>query len=257
VILILITVFGYCQPILAGDLGTLVPGPNNAKTITIDLISKHIPPETHYVQIMFANFENGNHIFLTTEDNQLLSSESIEVPVEKKETSYDLLLQSDFSASPDIYFFVLYTYTVKNGKFISESQQYHIYYFIISKWIILEETTPWYPPPTGESWEQAAIAQHTIKVAANDNWELSLKSLQNYPGLHAVSIEKEPEFPRPPLDLVVDCNLTKILEGSKTSTTETGDRVFTIILYFDDWTNLPAGQIDISLYLEAQIASMF
>lgn len=253
--LILIAVFCCCQPVSAGDLGTLLPGPSNTKTITIDLISSNNPSETHYVQIMFANFDNGNHIFLTTESNQLLSSEPIEVPVNKKETSYNLFLQSDFSAPPGIYFFILYTYTVKNGKLISESQQYLIFFFVISKWIILEETTPWYPPPTGEPWEEATVAQHTIKIAANDNWELALKSLQNYPGLHAVFIEKEPEFPRPPLDLTVDCTLTKAIEGS--NTTEVGVKTFTILLYFDDWTALPAGQIDISLYLEAQIVSTF
>ena len=255
--LILIAVSCYCQPVLAGDLGTLAPGQNNAKTIAIDLISKHNSSEIHYVQIMYANFDNGNHIFLTTEDNQLLSSVPIEVPVENKEVSYDLFLQSDFSAPPGIYFFMLYTYTAKKGKLISESQQYHVFFFIISKWIILEETTPWYPPPIGEPWEESTIAQHTIRIAANDNWELALKSLQNYPGLHAVFIEKEPEFPRPTLDLTVDSTLTKVIEGSKTNTTESGVKIFTILLYFDDWTSLPAGQIDISLYLEAQIVSMF
>lgn len=254
VLLIVITILCNVHPVLASDLGSLVPGENNAQTITIG-ISKHLKPENHYAQILDTNFVNGNNVFLTTNDGRLITSEPTEVFVNKKDTSYNLTLQIEPSIAANTYWFILYTYTTKNGKLIAESQKTELYSFEIGKWITIEEITPWYHFSFNETWAANSLSLHTIKIMANDDWSLYAKCTQDYQGLHAVFIEKDPEFVSFPTDFLVTQDLLEVLKGSKTTGTKTEEKVITIVLYFDDWTAIPAGKIDISLYLEARITT--
>lgn len=237
---------------LASDLGTIVPGKDLVQPLTIQ-IDKHKKPEHHYAQILDTNFDLGRFASITTNDGSQVGNQSVEVFVEHKDTSYDLFLEVKPWIPAGDYYFVLYTYSIKNDKLIFESQTIETYYFSVPSWILLEEIDLWYPPLSGQHWELNAISYHTFRVAANYNWKLSIRSIQGFPGLHGVFIENNSEINLPVKDIIIDNQLKEVLKDTKTVSEDKTWQVYTLILYLDDITVLPAGFVDILLYLESSI----
>lgn len=236
---------------LAADLGTLIPGINNSITISIDFLDKdkQEPPENRYAQIINSNFNPNESIYLQTLDGTTITTLPTYIYVEKKATSYKLFLSCQEDTPGGFYNFSLYLFTNKNGKI--EGEQYLDFTFRIERNITLTEIPLWNPPSLGEPWESQILSRHTIKLTANHDWKLYLKAFESLQGLHAVIIQRNPENLSSPIDVIVSTNLTQVLEGSSTKNNQEKAIVFTILTYAEDQRLLPAGSIDITIFLEA------
>ncbi|HOA91700.1 MAG TPA: hypothetical protein PLN81_05030 [Bacillota bacterium] len=253
VLLLLLTVSIYADPII--DLGVLTPGSDNVMELEIPLWIHSRENEVHYVRYEWRsdNFTTPP-IWLKTEDGKVVRGEVVEVPVEKHDTSYPLYLSSDAFAPPGTYQFTICTYSINpnSGSEYPHSRQYFTYAFTILPELLIEQTDLWPPPETGQPWESSTVSKHTLRIKSRDPWELSIQGLKVVDGLHAVVFDKYGNVLSQPKIVPVTHDKQWVCEGGPTVDMPDNEMVFTVVLYIEDYTVVPAGQAELQVYLEVR-----
>ncbi|MDD2430230.1 MAG: hypothetical protein PHD88_02700 [Firmicutes bacterium] len=241
------------QTAFAFDLEILKPRPENYIEVVVYLNHDARQYEEHYVMFTSKNFKTPP-IYLNTTDNKVVSYDETRVPVEKHDSTYKLYLSCDFGTLAGEYQFTIHTYALNpnSGKIDEKTVQNLNFTFQIAPVLTLEEIEVWHPPKTGESWESNIVSTHTLRVTSTENWQLSLQGIQSCEGLHAVLFERDPVVLTTHRNILVKDDLTIVFDAPNTTKRTNNEAIFTVILYVDDFSVVPAGEIDLNIYVEAE-----
>ncbi|MDD2430229.1 MAG: hypothetical protein PHD88_02695 [Firmicutes bacterium] len=245
------SVFAIGTPIHLGILESDIVIP-----ITITVNPDHIKNKNHQPAVIFLenNFD-GAPIYLKTSDGEIVNfTDPVIAPVPARSSSFQLFLSCDNDAPAGEYSFSIRTYVMNiNNQYPAWGSTQEIEYeFQILSGLTLKEISLWTPPVTGEPWESNIVSRHTLRVTSNDDWQFSLQGIQICEGLHAVLFEKEPQVLTTHRNVQVSDTLTTIFDAPLTIGRTNNEAIFTLVLYIEDFTVVPAGELDLEIYVEVE-----